>query len=786
MIFHIVKRVFIFYLSSFIFLTAMPAFAASRATDTGRAAATITRAAGPQNISARTAAAPSKTVSARVAQTAAPAKAVVARAADAASAMSESRTGAEYEQCKSAYVSCMDQFCALKNDSYKRCSCSDRIFELENTKTKQQNVADELNKFNENLNSVALTAAQATSMKSASDGERALSEDGSASKALLSAIMKSIKGEDAKVGGKHQSLNSMDMMNILTDSDGQAIATYNGTALYTAIYNQCRSATRDVCNNASLQRAVTSYLMSIENDCNTLQTALNSNAKKLEGAGRESGAMLELARIENRKTHNSDDMATCVKNVELAVLSNEVCGPNYRKCLDNGKYIDISTGSPIAGIVDFWKLEKLLTFNAEKSLADQTLAQIPGNRGFVAAFETRVKKFAAPALDKCAENSDAVWADYLNKAMLDIYYAQKSKVEEIRTGCIDFVSSCYAGVETGLSNPMLSVLQNTDLLLQADLLKLNDKVCDRYITSCDGMFADTEDEVGKSIIADYLKYKTNVDVINSCRALVKQCFDSYGGAGYSNFYLRGSGIFATGGALDWFTMNKVDENGDLAADSSGYVSPCARQLAGVSACRDPGVITKAFGGFDYYAGNSSATPPENPAYRTKESGEWRPRQIGVATEIYNQILDALQTQCSNVFGRFVKKWDLPENAYNGCVATFGALKNDGSAGDYSTLVANYKVGTLYGANENMCPMDYDATVDVSSWGICSCWEYGAHRSAGGTSLKCILPAGFDGKNMYDQACPINSVSNNAVDSATGECAVGTAAMLAVPRGTNVD
>ena len=55
-------------------------------------------------------------------------------------------------------------------------------------------------------------------------------------------------------------------------------------------------------------------------------------------------------------------------------------------------------------------------------------------------FENRVKKFAEPALDQCTEHADFVWAAYLDKAMLDIYYAQKDKVAEIKQGCFDFVS----------------------------------------------------------------------------------------------------------------------------------------------------------------------------------------------------------------------------------------------------------------------------------------------------------------------------------------------------------
>ena len=211
----------------------------------------------------------------------------------------------------------------------------------------RQNIIDTNNKlteFTENLDAVGLSAAQATAMHTASDGENALVADTSASKALLTAIMNSIRGGDTPVGGAMSDLNninlSFDTVNMFGLTDTAAvIASYNGTELYNAVYPSCRNIVAADCNNASLQHAVTAYLMAIEQDCNTVQTALESKQKDLRAAVRESSAMLDLARIENRNKHNSDNMATCIGNVEAAVLSEEVCGANYHKCLDNGEFI---------------------------------------------------------------------------------------------------------------------------------------------------------------------------------------------------------------------------------------------------------------------------------------------------------------------------------------------------------------------------------------------------------------------------------------------------------------
>ena len=200
----------------------------------------------------------------------------------------------------------------------------------------------------------------------------------------------------------------------ITDS-AQVIASYNGKALYNAVYPNCRQAVRGDCNDASLQRAVTAYLMAVEQDCNTVQTAIVAKQKELKAAVREGSAMLDLARIENRKNHNSSDLTTCINEVESAILSEEVCGANYHKCLDNGEFIDVSTGKPIAGVANFYELENLLRFSEGRDASTQNLSKVRSNHSFINNFEQKTKKFAHDALDKCTEVADEAWSKYLDK-----------------------------------------------------------------------------------------------------------------------------------------------------------------------------------------------------------------------------------------------------------------------------------------------------------------------------------------------------------------------------------
>lgn len=680
------------------------------------------------------------------------------------SVMSQTRTGADYERCKTAYFTCMDQFCQLKNDNYRRCSCNDRVYDLDDAFDTLQQAGEQLTTFTENLDVVGMTAAQAASMKRASEGESALTSDSSASKALLQAIMNSIRGDNASVGGKYSDLNSIsisfDTANAFGTADaGQIIGTYNGQNLYSAVYPQCRQAVRGDCNDASLQRAITAYLMAIEQDCNTVQTAIETKQKQMKSAVREGSAMLDLARVENRKNHNSSDFTTCLNNVEAAVLSEEVCGANYHKCLDNGEFIDISTGKPIIGVERFYELEKLLTFSDSVDAANQQLSKLVNNRQFVQNFEKRVKKFAEPALDKCVEQADEVWAEYLDRALLAIYYAQKSKVAEIKQGCFDFISSCYTNVDKGLTQAMKALTDGSDIVIQPDKIVLNSEMCREYVNSCDNMFD------GK-IITDYIDNRKDTDRTSACRAAAKQCFDKFGGTGYQNFYYPYSGLFEPGKALDWLTLYDKTSSGE-------YKSQCAKQLAEIDSCKDK--VEEVFGGFDKYytiqtsddgllfeiPTDISNVDDTNIKYGTKEDRDGKsilahhePRPTGVATEIYYQIVDMLSIQCSNLQGRFLElQFVLPLQAYNKdnlCVADFGKS-------DYKDLITPYGIGT----SENICPRDYGLSVDTQSWGACLCWENGGRRSKWGKSPICVnvLPTTPEGgKDALDASCSAEGIT----------------------------
>ena len=315
---------------------------------------------------------------------------------------------------------------------------------------------------------------------------------------------------------------------------------------------------------------------------------------------------------------------------------------------------------------------------------------------------------------------------------------------------------------------------------------------------------------GQNIVTDYINNRQETDTLTACRAVVKQCFDNFGGSGYENFYYPYSGLFKTGEALDWFTLYEYDENGN--PNTAKPVSKCAQQLQEIASCNTPEMMENAFGGFDriiagrgtfsdetvfYFDKNGqyNGEPLEGPAnitYNHKKYGllddvatenittidittnqangttnarvlsHHEPRPTGVATEIYNQIVDTLATQCTNLQGRFVELQFIKQGLYqesNLCLSNFNdSIEYGGTGGGGAGTAETPNLVNLYGIGqgEDMCPRQYNLDVDTQSWGACLCWENGGRRSKWGKSPKCI--AGVPTSTaMNDAKCTSSTV-----------------------------
>ena len=97
--------------------------------------------------------------------------------------------GTDYNTCRDAYFTCMDQFCATANDTYRRCICSSRLTEIKDKERALSQSATQIQDFKDlNIDVIPKTAEEVNAMLNATEGELSITKDTSASAQQLAGI----------------------------------------------------------------------------------------------------------------------------------------------------------------------------------------------------------------------------------------------------------------------------------------------------------------------------------------------------------------------------------------------------------------------------------------------------------------------------------------------------------------------------------------------------------------------------------------------------------------------
>ncbi|MDW2995645.1 MAG: hypothetical protein R8M71_01585 [Alphaproteobacteria bacterium] len=378
-----------------------------------------------------------------------------------------SKIGGGYSQCRDSYATCMDQFCANANETFRRCYCSQKFTDFQETEAMFEEVKGLLQRFEDNnLNAVDKTAAEVNAMYTATVGEAAIKNDVSGAQSILSEIGdllsgKKKAGQTKKEEPKKTSLDlgSLtsgmtfdmddiwggggfdDMFSSNKRSSGPNMAEMSGQELYNVSNQQCLEIVGEACSsNAILNMATSSYSILITQDCNLYEKKLDAQRQAIMNTVREAEKMLRDARLEEYRAHNSADVNECLTKVRSAMLQETACGSNYKRCLDySGQYVNQTTGDPIYSPLLF-KLTEMI--NLYSSGADSFGDVLAKNTEFDKFLESK-KMFVTTALDSCRDIADTVWTEFKRTAIIEIAQAQDEKIEEVKASCVSTMAECY-------------------------------------------------------------------------------------------------------------------------------------------------------------------------------------------------------------------------------------------------------------------------------------------------------------------------------------------------------
>ena len=427
-----------------------------------------------------------------------------------------------YKRCREIYYECMDEFCATKDANLRRCACSSRYNEFDGIKKQMTRVEDKMLDFNQRLLMVNMDSDDASVIHTSTEGEDAFyaTRDNSRSKRALDDIAKKLNakfGESDSGTGLSSlswSLNIDSAFDTIDAIGGTDTTAKSGPALYAAAIPICREIATEVCDNDELSLAVGGYQMLIEQDCNTLYKSYVSQADAARAKVFESGALLDMSRLDTYQNKNSDDILTCKRKMLDMLTNSTVCGTDLQQCLDmTGKYIDPTSGSAFLTL-NLADLDNLIT----RPDQNQTWTSANSGSAFVTYLNNK-KKFLEPAMEHCVDIADSVWDAFIEDALAQIKLAQTSKLEEIRRACTTLTAECLTSTSDSINEFDTRALSVFGVAAN----RTANAMCGDIKNSCAALIDSDGVSSWESGVSDIATTQTFDTILSSCTQVGQNC-----------------------------------------------------------------------------------------------------------------------------------------------------------------------------------------------------------------------------------------------------------------------
>ncbi len=397
-----------------------------------------------------------------------------------------SKLGTGYNTCRESYNTCMDQFCAGANDTYRRCICSEKYKDFADMESALSSAKTMLQSFSDNnLSNIGLTAAEVSAMGSATSGELAATTDKSAAAAMLDEISDLLSGKTKPA----QQSNRLDFSNLnfdaamndvwsgtnAFDTSVQDLSSLTGVDLYNEVNNQCSQLSASSCESqATAQMVRSAYSLLISQDCQTYSKGIDSQKEQVAQKVRDANKLLRDARLDEYRSHNSASVNECITKVRNDILNDAACGANFQRCLDfTGLYIDSSTGEPIYS-------PRLFQLASQIKLENTNAAE---NKSFLAGLDL-FKNRATASLDSCRDDATAVWDAFKRQALIEIAQAQDKKLQEVKDSCVMTMKDCYDSTTDALNSFDDSTSQRTNALSA----RASEAMCKDKVLACAALY----------------------------------------------------------------------------------------------------------------------------------------------------------------------------------------------------------------------------------------------------------------------------------------------------------
>ncbi len=419
--------------------------------------------------------------------------------------------GNNYTTCRDAYFTCMDQFCANQNDTYRRCVCSSRLQKIQEQESLLSQTSASLQDFHTfNIDAIPKTAEEVTAMQNATSGEQGIKQDKSTSAMTLNNI------KDVLNSTRQNTKSNLGTFDIAGDIKqiwqttslirGSDIADLSGEALYNAVNAQCYEMVSDQCASSDLKMVASAYGMYIENDCEILASSVNNKTTTANATIRTTRHEMQDARLENYNAHNTLSINECVSKIKQDLTVDAACGTGYIHCLDfTGKYINLDTGNPIYS-PDFYQFENQISLSGD-------ILKNSKNKIFINMINKK-QKFAQQTLDSCRDVADNAWEEFLRQSLVEISQAQLQRIQTVKHDCLQVVNKCYLDK----SETLKEFVDDASNISTQHTIELSEAMCAEKLNTCSNLYGGGPK--GLALLVDTMTKITDTTIAQECPVLL--------------------------------------------------------------------------------------------------------------------------------------------------------------------------------------------------------------------------------------------------------------------------
>lgn len=476
--------------------TTTPSTAARSARSARSATPTTNATGGTRTMSARsarpvatTAAKTTPTISARAGTT----QKVINTGTNVSSAAKNTLVN---QSCQEKYNGCMDAFCMLENSNGGRCTCSDKINDL-------NKALAEIERIDEQSYRMATIGIEQLEMGADADAAIAMAQD----------VTNKIKNPQAATQGRKLDFSAFETPVDFTEdifksssSDPNSLDDKTGNDLYNAVSKLCKQQIPEC--ESSIKTIELLYSQQIKSDClayeNTIKKKRNESNEKLLAAERA----LREAALEQHNIMNKYDIDECTLKFKECMQTTGGCGEDFSGCATVVATDNTSARNNMLGKTKKYKIQGAVSaIEIAASTYDTLFAK---------------KTLCEGVTKQCVAVADRVWDTFLRESAPQIKSAEVIAEDNARQNCISDISACFQKACRDNMDPN-DPDGSYDMCLTRPETMLN--VCRIPLNAC-GIDATKLSTAKKSEVWNSVMASLMAQRVDACTTQVKQCLQS--------------------------------------------------------------------------------------------------------------------------------------------------------------------------------------------------------------------------------------------------------------------